>query len=606
LSTRRFPAAVALIAVAIVHYLSVPRSIWEFDESLFAAAVERYQPLLHHPPPPGYPLYIGFAKIMALFTPDAFTALLATSIVMLAVGLLAFVLAFSAIGDARTAVAATLLLYVSPAMLVSGTLPQSDCGAMALLALAIWASTKQRAALCGFFCALAIGWRLQFCIAVVPMFLAAVVMMRSWRDRVIAVSAFGLTCLAWLIPVVVAAEGPASFWGWLSGQARYYAAHDADLSRSGHSAGSIVSRFLAHPWGPKWLSLPLLALALLGIRRNRRLIPLACGSLAYLAFALATMDPADAVRYALPTLPLIAFLAANSWNAGVPPAEQAASSPPYLGTPETGAGPSLLSRRDAGVPLVLLYAIGSIHYTFPLLHARATSLSPPAQAARWIEANVPKNGLVFYDAPLWPHATYLLRDRQSMRNDAGVAQHGDDITTPIVLLADGARLHRTDGVTFRWPDTDAYRKLTRGHYGVVSVIPSLPERRFRVIEGVFAPERTRDGKQWRWLGARATIELPPLGATRVHIAFRTPPEYPLDGNRIRVNGMLVTLKRDDTVDVIVPLTPERIVTMIPERTFVPARIRGANNRDQRTLSVMLTRVELVDPRRSAAQSPPPR
>jgi hypothetical protein len=175
-----------------------------------------------------------------------------------------------------------------------------------------------------------------------------------------------------------------------------------------------------------------------------------------------------------------------------------------------------------------------------------------------------------------------------------------------VLLADGARLHRTDGVTFRWPDTDAYRKLTRGHYGVVSVIPSLPERRFRVIEGVFAPERTRDGKQWRWLGARATIELPPLGATHVRLGFRTPPEYPLDGNRIRVNGTLVTLKRDDTAEIVVPLTPERVVTMVPERTFVPARIRGANNRDQRTLSVMLTRVELVDPRRTAAQSPPPR
>jgi hypothetical protein len=268
-------------------------------------------------------------------------------------------------------------------------------------------------------------------------------------------------------------------------------------------------------------------------------------------------------------------------------------------------------RRPAPPPaasllLVLLYAIGAVTYTFPLLHARATTLSPPVQAAQWIETHLPKNGIVFYDAPLWPHATYLLRDRQSMRNDAGIAQHGVDVTTPIVLVADGERLHRNDGVTFRWPDTDAYRKLTRGHYGVVSVLPSLPERRFRVIEGVFAPERTRDGKQWRWLSAHATIELPSLGATQVRLAFRTPPEYPLDGNRLRVNGTLVTVKRDDTAEVVIALPEDRLISVIAERTFVPARIRGANNRDQRTLSVMLTRVELVDPRRAAAQSPPPR
>ena len=57
------------------------------------------------------------------------------------------------------------------------------------------------------------------------------------------------------------------------------------------------------------------------------------------------------------------------------------------------------------------------------------------------------------------------------------------------------------GVTFRWPDTDAYRKLTRQHYGAVSVIPLPPSQRFRVTEGVYAPERKRDGTSWRWLGA---------------------------------------------------------------------------------------------------------
>ncbi|MDP9192011.1 MAG: hypothetical protein M3P06_09970 [Acidobacteriota bacterium] len=581
----KLAAAIALVAIAALHYWSVPRSIWEFDESLFAAAVERYEPLLHHPPPPGYPLYIAFAKIVSLFTPDAFTALLVTSIVTLAAGMLAFVLAFSAIGEAKAAVAATVLLYASPAMLISGTLPQSDSGAMALLALAIWACAKERPAWSGLLCAAAIGWRLQLCIAIVPMFVVMVVLLRSWRHRFIALGTFAIACAAWFVPLVVATEGPASYWEWLSGQARYYAEHDADLSRSGHSIGLIATRFLAHPWGPKWLSLPLLALAATGafvVRRNRRIIPLAIGSLTYLGFALATMDPADAVRYALPSLPLFALLAGIA----------------------VSRVPKTLTRLLASLS-ILLYAIGAVFYAFPLLHARATTLSPPARAAQWIHANVPGNGIVFFDAPLWPHASYLLRDRRSIRNDAGVAQYGDDIATPIVLLTDGELAHRSDGVTFRWPDTDAYRKLTRGHYGVVSVIPLLPASRFRVIAGVFPPERTRDGQLWRWLTREAIIQLPPLDATRVRLGFRTPAEYPLDVNRIEVNGQLVSLRRNESAEIILPVPGDRRIRIVAERTFIPAQIRGANNRDRRTLSVMLTRVELVDPQPVAAGSPPP-
>ncbi|HEV7768130.1 MAG TPA: hypothetical protein VGQ76_24220 [Thermoanaerobaculia bacterium] len=590
-------AAIALLAIVALHCATIPRSIWEFDESLFVAGVEQYEPLLHHPPPPGYPLYIGFAKLVAVFTPDAFTALLATSVIAVALGFLVFVLAFATITDLRTGVVAAVLLYGSPAVLISGTLPQSDAGALALLGLAIWGCTREKPALCGLFCAIAIGWRLQLSIAIVPMFLAAVVMMRSWRDRAIAVSAFGLACVAWFVPLVMQAGGPESYWKWLSGQAKYYAAHDADLSRSGQSAAHIALRFIAHPWGPKFLSLPLLVLAIAGIRRNRRLIPLAAGGLVYLGFALATMDPADAVRYAIPSLPLIALLAATTRH---PERSEGVGREGHDARAWRPAlpGPSLT------LGMTCLYVLGSIWYALPVLRARATSPSPPAAAIRWIEANVPKHAIVLYDPPLWPHASVQLDEYKTMRIDAGLAQYGGDPSVPMVIFADGERAD-AKGVTFRWADTDAYRKLTREHYGAVSVIPLPPAERYRVIEGVFAPERTRDGRAWRWLGSKAILEVPSLGATRARLVFRTPPEYPLDQNRIRVNDSVVAIKRNETVEVIIPITDTRI-TITPERTFVPAQIRGANNRDQRTLSVMLTRVELLDRRPAAAGSPPPR
>src|SRR5688572_25169263 len=147
-----------------------------------------------------------------------------TSVLAVAAGFLGFVLAFGAITDRRTGLIAALLLYTCPAVLVSGPLPQADAGALALLGFALWACATNRVVLAGVLCALCIGWRLQLSIAVVPMLLATVMMMRTWRERVIAVATFGATCLLWFVPLVIATGGPASFWRWLSGQAAYFAA----------------------------------------------------------------------------------------------------------------------------------------------------------------------------------------------------------------------------------------------------------------------------------------------------------------------------------------------------------------------------------------------
>lgn len=569
LSRRNLLAALALLAVAALHLASVPRTIWEFDESYFAYGVERYEPLQHHPPPPGYPLYMGFAK---LIPGDAFQALLATSIIALLAGLGTWFFAFRALSDGRTAVVATVLLYACPALLISGTLPQSDAGAVALFGLAVWACARGNPVSMAIACAAAIGWRLQFSIAVVPMFLVTVLLLRTWRARFIAVGVFGLACLAWFVPLVVATGGPASYWKWLSGQAAYYAAHDADLSRSGHSMSHIALRFIAHPWGPKWLSLPLLLVALYGVRRPRRgpdasesgdgghrsPYPLLAGCLVYLAFALWSMDPADAVRYAIPSLPIVAFLAARGLN-----------------------------RVPA---LAILYVAGAYWYASPVLRERAVIPSPPYQAATWIKATEPKETIVLFDMTLAPHASYLLREYRTMRIDAGLAQYGgSDI--PMVIYADGER-GNAEGFTFKWPDTDAYRKLTRQHYGAVSVIPLPLSQRYRVVEGVHPPERRRDGRAWRWLGARAVVELPQRRGSHVQVTLRTPPEYPLDANRVNVNGTIVDIRRNQTVEVVVPFAERIVITT--ERTFVPARIPGANNRDARTLSVMLTSVEQLD------------
>jgi hypothetical protein len=587
----RIPLLAAAVVIATLHLTSLPRTLWEFDEHFFALGVENYQPLLHHPPPPGCPVFLGAAKVAALFVEDPFRALVATNVVFLFVGFFAWAAAFRAIsGSTWAAAAGALLLYASPALLISGLVGHADTGALALLGLGVWAGARgtngtnetygtnetqppispmgpvspMGPILAAVFMALAVGWRPQVAVAAVALLAGTLLVTRTWRARLLATLAFGLTCLAWLIPLVVEAGGPASFWNWLYGQAAYYAAHDADLSRSGHSASHIALRFIAHPWGPKWLAVPVLGLALLGIRRNRASIPLAISALTYLAFALASMDPADAVRYAIPSLPLIALLAGTA-----------------------------LARVPAVALLALLYAAGAYWYASPVLRTRAALPSPPVQAAVWIQAIAPSDAIILYDLPLRPHAEFHLRNFRQMRTDAALAQYGGDPKIPMVLLADG-EVGDAYGHTFRWPDTDAYRKLTRQHYGAVSVITLPAEERFRVVEGVYAPERMRDGTAWRWLGNRAVLELPDVGAKSVRLRFRTPPEYPLPSNRVRVRigsqEKTVDLARNASAEILLPLDGLR-VEILPERTFIPANVPGANNRDRRTLSVMLTRVE---------------
>lgn len=551
---RPWKIVLATFIVIGVHLAFIPKTFWEYDECLFAAGVEHYQPLSHHPPPPGYPLYMGFAKVLALFmTP--FAALVLTSVLATIAGFLAWWFAFEEIGIDGFA---SVLLYLGPAVLISGTLPQSDAGALALFGFAAWACVRGNPLAMAILCAATVGWRQQFAIAIVPMFLVAVVMLKTWRARITSIVTFGIACVAWLIPLMVSAGGPRTYWTWLTGQASYYARHDADLSRSGYSMAQIAVRFVAHPWGPKWLSLPLLFLAAIGVyfaRRNKKLLPLAIGCGIYLVFAVMTMDPADAVRYAIPALPLFAALFA-SW------------------------------KRIA--PLAFLFGLGAIVYAWPVLYTRATTESAPYTAAKWIRTHLPKDAVIVYDTALRPHAELLLPEWKTQRFEAGVP-----FTGPVYLYADGPGT-----VNFRWPDTDAYRKLTRQHYGIVSITESRVTRRFNVVEGVFGRERTHDGESWRWLGPRATIILPDLGLQRVRITLRAPPECPLGENRIEIDihgrRFWMTVQRGATsnADLPIPMGPVHI-TFIPEKTFVPAKVPDAHNRDQRTLSVMLVRVEQV-------------
>ena len=208
--------------VLLVRLLTLPRSLWEMDEVLFARAVERFDPLTHRPHPPGYPVVVGLGKLLNLVFHDPFTSLVALSLISSLVGYWALVAAFRRIAggtDAeRVAVAGALLFQLSPAMLVQGPLPMSDPPALMFLALALAAGAILRegggiwsALALGASASAAIGCRPQLALAVLPMLAVALWQIPGWRRRGEAVAAFTLVSLLWFVPLVVATRGITGF-----------------------------------------------------------------------------------------------------------------------------------------------------------------------------------------------------------------------------------------------------------------------------------------------------------------------------------------------------------------------------------------------------------
>ncbi|MGZ8832359.1 MAG: hypothetical protein ACXW19_04055 [Thermoanaerobaculia bacterium] len=570
----------ALAALLIVLYFAKPASPWEFDEHLFFQGIHHYDPAAHHPPPPGFPLFMGAGHLMRLLIPTDFGALVTLSFIGSIAAFVLFALALGEMaGDLTIGIAAALLFYFSPALLVHSTLPISEPGALALLAAALYFAAKPGhpatwpPVLLATFAALTVGWRPQFSIFVVPFFLASLFPMRGWRDRAIALAVFTVVCLAWLIPLAEALGGIKGLIHFEASQAGYLAEHDADLSRSGWTPLQVALRFIAHPWGTKIASFPLLIVAGAGVvemirRRERRVIPLAIASAAYLAFALMVMDPADGVRYAIPFVLGTAFFA--------------------------GVGAVALARRFSApaYAFVAIFATGSVIYVSSLLSQRGSTWSPPVYAAAIAKSAFPSNAVPLYELPLWPHSQYYFRDRRPLRVNDGLAAYFDRPDVPLFIYADGGS-HAPGARVFRWQRSDAYSKLTRNHYRVVSLIPVTPEQRFRAVRGVYAPEREQDGQDWRWLDSPAELQLPhgPARDLTVHVGL--PVTYPIEANTLTISvdgGMprLMRLERGRPIDIRIPIPAGApIVRFEAARTFIPAEVPGSLNRDVRRLAVKL-------------------
>jgi Dolichyl-phosphate-mannose-protein mannosyltransferase len=591
---RWWPEAAGALVVLISRLLTMPRTFWESDELLFAAALRRFDPWSSHPHPPGFPLYVGFGKLFDAILGDPFRALVALSVISCVVGFIALAAVFRhCLGDRGLGIWGALIFYFSAAMLVHGTLPLSDSVSVMFIALALWTAallfddtTRRMAIGFGLACSAVIGTRPQNALVVLPLFIAMLVWGRDVRKAAAAIISFGVLSLAWFLPLMDAAGGWSKLLLWETGQAAYVAAHDAGASRGAKSTTEIVARFLSHPWGPKWLAAPVLVLAILGIvalfrRPKRPLIPLAFFSAAYFVLAVAIMDPADAARYSLPHMMGMALLIA----AGLDVVRRAA---------RMAFAPALLAT---------LLAIASLGYTAPLLGVRASKPSPPVAASEFIERSMPRTGVVLYDLSLRPQAEYLLGHVDDLTSSGGyrtaaiengLREYYDRPDVPLVIYADGGSA-APDAHVFSWPESDVYGKLTRDHFRVVTVDPLRPAERYLPLAGVYALERNEAGEEWRWLRPDATLRLPHGGAKSLYLKLAISHDAPYEANttRLLANGQevgrAVVTKSGVEVTVPLPNAPQIDFRLISEQSFSPATV--LHNQDPRILAVQLVRLE---------------
>jgi len=350
--------AIGLFAL-LLHVAAGPGHLDDVDAINFTLGVRDFDVAKHQPHPPGYPVLVAAAKIVAgtahalggfsSMVPASWTAVPVETaalslLAMLAGGLLIVAiqpLARAVSGDDETALAAGVLAMTCPLAIVTVSRPLSDApglaaalGVQALLAAAFarqrgWrtrdvapaelAATGRLIVLAAFAAGLAIGLRTQTAWLTLPL-LVLVIADRAGRGAAAAIVGSAVTfttgVLCWALPLVIVTGGPAAYWRAIASQAGEDLEGVDMLFTSTRPVWRLAMNLLQTfvlPWGPLPLAVVVLTLAALGIvvllRRDRRGLVLLAGAAApYAIFHLVWQENVT-TRYALPIVPAIAVLA---------------------------------------------------------------------------------------------------------------------------------------------------------------------------------------------------------------------------------------------------------------------------------------------------------
>ena len=359
MTVQRALAALALV-FALAHVPFLAPSLEDIDSVNFALGVRDFDVAQHRPHPPGYPVYIALGKAAAAVTgvmggsPSRIEAR-ALAVLSLLGGLIAIVClygVFVCLSPAAdqppwqsldvAALAATAITATCPLFWYLAARPMSDLPGLAFalaaqvclmrawwlqtpgpdgdrrLSPAVTGASGRMIVLGAFLAALSIGMRSQTVWYTAPL-LVLVLFDRVGRGVAGAMIGGGVMFiaggLAWGIPLLIASGGLNAYLAALGFQAGAdFASGDMLYSNpTPRVAAFALIRTFAYPWDSMPLAVVVIALAAAGfvqllLRDRRSLVALTAIVAPYLIFHLVFQDTAY-VRYALPIVPAVAFLA---------------------------------------------------------------------------------------------------------------------------------------------------------------------------------------------------------------------------------------------------------------------------------------------------------
>jgi hypothetical protein len=361
-TARRALAALALV-YAVAHAPFLAPSLEDIDSVNFALGVRDFDVATHRPHPPGYPVYIALGKAavavggLGASAPESTIEAKALAMVSLLSGLIAIVCLYRVFASLNSsspvpaapgalvddvAFAATAITAACPLFWYLGVRPMSDLpGLAAALAsqaclMSAWriqrpgpegdrrlppvamAASGRLIVIGAFLAALSIGLRSQTVWFTVPL-LILVLLDRVGRGFAGAFMGGGIMFVAggltWGIPLLVASGGLNAYLAALGTQAGedFAAGEMLYTNPNPRALAFALLRTFVYPWDSTALGAVVLILAAAGIvqllwRDRRSFVAIFALAGPYVVFHLLFQDTSF-IRYALPLVPIVAFLA---------------------------------------------------------------------------------------------------------------------------------------------------------------------------------------------------------------------------------------------------------------------------------------------------------
>lgn len=577
--TQRRILLVLAIVIGLTRFLAIAETMFDWDEALFSLGVRDYDVTDHRPHPPGYPLFIAAAKIIALTGLDAFRCL--QIIVVLGALFLFPALYFLAreIGfDFRTSVAGAVVYVFLPNVWVYGGTGFSDIPATTIVFIACALLLRgrrpcegaTRAYIAGaIVLGIAAGIRpANLLIGAVPALMATWSQIRAKSYRAVAAAMIlGVAIVAGsYLGAALASRGVAVFIEAVRVQSKYVRDIDSWRNPARPSLYRAAKAFLLWPF---WQEDVLTAIAIAGAfstiaavvrRRVASLLTLAM----FMPLALTSwlnLDINAAGRYAIAYLAAYALLAADGF--------------------------ALFGRKVQAV-FCSAIVIVLIVWTWPALHSQRTRAAPPVAALQWVHDNVPPSAAVYVHGRFGPQSDYVLADRRPK-----FFEEPEDIPEAMgdAWVVDW-RIHE-GGQSFSSPHGRLWRIIRRRNFEA-----SVSRARGMVRYGRGWHETEGSGDRlWRWTQKEGTVFLPMIrGSGVVSVQLWVPVAWLPAPPTIDVfwNGQPIDRFTPTTKEVerswTVPSRGDQPneLRLVTSATVIPAR-NGKSN-DRRELGLRLDRL----------------